>query len=379
MKRKTGRTPQTVERDNERALYERIRELVVNARRTVARGIDLVQVHTNFEIGRHIVAHEQQGATRAKYGKEVLKRLAEKLTAEFGRGFSKSNLEYMRRFFLAYQDRLPIAQSETGQSLTVLRSEAEIAQSQTGQLVVPASNARPFRLSWTHYVFLLGIKNPDERSLYEIESADLNWNLRELRRQFDSGLYERLALSRDKEGVRRLAREGQIVSQPQDLLKEPLVLEFLGLSEQARYSESDLEAAIIDQLERFLLELGKGFLFEARQKRFTFDGEHFFVDLVFYNRLLRCYVLIDLKLGKLTHENLGQMQMYVNYFDRFVKTDDENDTIGIILCKKKNEALVEITLPKDAKIHAREYRLYLPSKEELQRKLLQWVQDAGGE
>ena len=345
----------------------------------MARGIDLVQVHTNFEIGQHVVAHEQQGKTRATYGKEVLKRLAEKLTAEFGRGFSKSNLEYMRRFFLAYQERMPIAQSETGQSMTVLRNEAEIAQSQTGQLAAVSSKARPFRLSWTHYVFLLGIKNPDERSFYEIESSDQNWNLRELRRQFDSGLYERLALSRDKEGVRRLAREGQIVSQPQDLLKEPLVLEFLGLSEQARYTESDLERAIISQIERFLLELGKGFLFEARQKRFTFDGEHFFVDLVFYNRLLRCYVLIDLKLGKLTHQDLGQMQMYVNYFDRAVKTEDENDTVGIILCKKKNGALVEITLPKDANIHAREYQLYLPSKEELQRKLLEWAQEAGGE
>ena len=201
----------------------------------------------------------------------------------------RSRREYKRRFFLAYQERMPIAQSETGQSLTVLRNEAEIAQSQTGQLAAVTSQARPFRLSWTHYVFLLGIKNPDERSFYEIESADQNWNLRELRRQFDSGLYERLALSRDKEGVRRLAREGQIVSQPLDLLKEPLVLEFLGLSEQARYTESDLEGAIINQIERFRLELGKGFLFEARQKRFTFDGEHFFVDLVFYNRLLRCY------------------------------------------------------------------------------------------
>jgi len=263
--------------------------------------------------------------------------------------------------------------------LTAVRNEAEIAQSQTGQLAAKTSQGRPFRLSWTHYVFLLGIKNPDERSFYEIESADQNWNLRELRRQFDSGLYERLALSRDKEGVRRLAREGQIVSQPQDLLKEPLVLEFLGLSEQARYTESDLEGAIISQIERFLLELGKGFLFEARQKRFTFDSEHFFVDLVFYNRLLRCYVLIDLKLGKLTHQDLGQMQMYVNYFDRAVKTEDENDTVGIILCKKKNGALVEITLPKDANIHAREYQLYLPSKDELQRKLLEWAQEAGGE
>lgn len=159
--------------------------------------------------------------------------------------------------------------------------------------------------------------------------------MRDLRRQFQSGLYERLALSRDKDGIRQLAQQGQTVSRASDLLKEPLVLEFLGLSEQARFSESDLEAAIISQIERFLLELGKGFLFEARQKRFTFDDEHFFVDLVFYNRLLRCYVLIDLKLGKLTHQDLGQMQMYVNYFDRHIKTDTEAATVGIVLCKKK--------------------------------------------
>jgi len=196
--------------------------------------------------------------------------------------------------------------------------------------------------------------------------------VRELKRQFDSSLYERLALSRDKKGIYKLAREGQIVAQPADILKEPLVLEFLGLEERHRYSESDLETAIINRIENFLLELGKGFLFESRQRRFTFDSEHFFVDLVFYNRLLRCYVLVDLKLGRLTHQNLGQMQMYVNYFDREVKTADENPTIGIVLCRQKNKALVEITLPKDANIHAREYQLYLPSKEELQRKLVEW-------
>jgi len=197
--------------------------------------------------------------------------------------------------------------------------------------------------------------------------------VRELKRQFDSSLYERLALSRDRKGIRKLARDGQIVSDVQDVLKEPLVLEFLGLDEQARYSESDLESAIISQIERFLLELGKGFLFEARQRRFTFDGEHYFVDLVFYNRLLRCYVLIDLKLGRLTHQDLGQMQMYVNYFDREVKKPEESPTVGIILCKQKNKALVRITLPKDANIHAREYQLYLPSKQELQRKLVEWT------
>ena len=182
---------------------------------------------------------------------------------------------------------------------------------------------------------LLGVKNPDERSFYEIEATAQDWPVRELKRQFDSSLYERLALSRDKDGIRRLSREGQLVARPQDILKEPLVLEFLGLDERTQYSESDLETAIIDQIERFLLELGKGFLFEARQRRFTFDGEHYFVDLVFYNRLLRCYVLIDLKLGKLTHQDLGQMQMYVNFFDREVKLPDEGPTIGIILCKQE--------------------------------------------
>ena len=227
-------------------------------------------------------------------------------------------------------------------------------------------------MSWSHYVFLLGIKNPDERSFYEIESTQQNWTIRELRRQFDSSLYERLALSRDKAGIRKLATKGQLVEKPQDLLKEPLVLEFLGLNEQTRYSETDLETAVINRIEHFLLELGKGFLFEARQKRFTFGDDHFFVDLVFYNRLLRCYVLVDLKIGKLTHQDLGQMQMYVNYFDRFVKTKGENSTIGIVLCKKKREALVEITLPKGAKIHAKEYQLYLPSKNELRQKLVEW-------
>jgi len=358
------------------ALYERIRILVLTARQSVARGIDLVQVHTSFEIGRHIVLHEQAGQARADYGQALLDTLAQQLTTEFGRGFSRSNVAYMRSFYLAFSERAPIVQTASGQLAVAQAVDASeeigaaafaIVQNASGQ------SLRPFALSWSHYVFLLGIKNTDERSFYEIEAAALGWNLRELKRQFDSSLFERLALSRDKEGIRRLAQEGQVINQPKDLLKEPLVLEFLGLAEQAHYSESDLESAIIHQLERFLLELGKGFLFEARQKRFSFDGDHFFIDLVFYNRLLRCYVLVDLKLGKLTHQDLGQMQMYVNYFDRHVRLDSENATVGIVLCKRKNEALVEITLPKNANIHAREYQLYLPSKEELQRKLVEWA------
>ena len=356
-------------------LFERIRDLVLAARQTVARGVDVVQVRTCFEIGRHIVLQEQQGQARAGYGQELLKTLSERLGTEFGRGFSKSNLEYMRRFYLAYQARVPIAQFVTGPTAIhpSLAADWQIAQFATGQSGAPATASRPFTLSWTHYVFLLGIANADERSFYEIEAADQGWNLRELKRQFDTGLYERLALSRDKAGIRRLAIEGQVVTQPADVLKEPLVLEFLGLDERARYSESDLEGAIINEIGRFLLELGKGFLFEARQKRFSFDSDHFYVDLVFYNRLLRCYVLIDLKLGKLTHQDLGQMQMYVNYFDRHVRREGENATVGIVLCKRKNDALVEITLPQDANIHAREYQLYLPSKEELQAKLAAWV------
>jgi predicted nuclease of restriction endonuclease-like (RecB) superfamily len=198
----------------------------------------------------------------------------------------------------------------------------------------------------------------------------------ELKRQKASCLYERLALSRDKAGIKRLAKNGQIIMKPEDVLKEPLVLEFLGLDEKAGYSETDLESALIDHLEKFLLELGKGFLFEARQKRFTFDEDHYFLDLVFYNRLLRCYVVIDLKLDKLTHQDLGQMQMYVNYYDRHVKLPGENPTIGLLLCKEKKDAVVKLTLPADANIHAKEYQLYLPSKELLRQKLIDWTRDA---
>jgi len=360
-----------------KAFFNDIRELIQAARGTVARGVDLVQVHTNFAIGRRIVEQEQKGKNRAAYGKEVVKALAERLTEEFGSGFSKTNLEYMRRFYLQYPDRLQITQTVSGR-FPILQSptaQTEIAQTLSGQLADPSLfPPRPFALSWSHYILLLGVANADERSFYEIEATEQSWTVRELKRQYDSSLYERLALSRDKKGIRKLAKEGQRIARPEDLLKEPLVLEFLGLEEHHRYSESDLETAIINQIERFLLELGKGFLFEARQRRFTFDDEHYFLDLVFYNRLLRCYVLVDLKLGKLTHKDLGQMQMYVNYFDREEKTPEEAATIGIILCKQKNKAMVRITLPKDANIHAHEYQIYLPSKQELQRKLAEWAE-----
>ena len=224
--------------------------------------------------------------------------------------------------------------------------------------------ARHFPLGWSQYAVLLSLDDADARRFYEIEAADNGWSVRELKRHLASSLYERLALSRDKEEVRRLAIEGQVIQKASDLIKDPVVLEFLGLEERSAYSETDLETAIIDRLQQFLLQLGKGFLFEARQKRFSFDNRHFFVDLVFYNRLLRCYVLIDLKRGELTHQDLGQMQMYVNYFDRHVKTDEELPTVGILLCDRKNDAVVELTLPEDTNIHASKYQLYVPSKQQ---------------
>lgn len=342
-----------------RVMVDELRKLIRTARRTASTTVNTLQVLTNFEIGRRIVEQEQKGKVRAEYGKALLRELSEKLTNEFGKGFSAVNLSLMRRFFLEFSERVA---AEGGAAIF--------------QTVSEKSSTRSFALSWSHYVLLLSIRNAQERSFYEIEAASEGWSLAELKRQVASSLYERLALSKDRKKIKELANKRQILSKPEDALKEPYVLEFLGLDERSSYSESDLEQAIIDRIEQFLLEMGKGFLFEARQKRFTFDEDHFFVDLVFYNRLMRCYVLVDLKLDKLTHQDLGQMQMYVNHFDRFVKTKDENPTVGIVLCKRKRQSLVELTLPKDANIHAREYQTYLPSKEVLKERLDAWTRDA---
>ena len=379
MKKKAIATKKTVpaktKSDGLAPLIAEVRNLIQSARRGVASVVDTFQVMTNFEIGRRIIEHEQKGAKRAGYGQEMLKTLSVRLTEEFGRGFSKSNLAAMRSFYLVWAERVQIVQKPSGQL-----AAGEICQQASGELAPveivqkpSAKFAKPFTLSWSHYVELLTVKDPNERSFYEIEATHEGWSLPELRRQKASCLYERLALSRDKAGVKRLAEKGQLITRPADLLKEPLVLEFLGLGEKADYSETDLESALITHMEHFLLELGKGFLFEARQKRFTFVGDHYFLDLVFYNRLLRCYVVIDLKLDKLTHQDLGQMQMYVNHYDRHVKLPDGNPTIGLLLCKEKKDAVVKLTLPPDANIHAREYQLYLPSKELLKAKLLEWT------
>lgn len=233
-----------------------------------------------------------------------------------------------------------------------------------------------FKLSWTHYQILMRVENPQARSFYEIECYNQQWDKRYLQRQIGSSLYERLALSRDKDEIIRLAKEGQTIEKPSDIIKDPVVLEFMGLKSDASYSETALESAIINKLQQFLLEMGKGFLFEARQKRFSFEERNFYVDLVLYNRLLQCYVLVDLKMDDLTHQDLGQMQMYVNYYDRYVKQDFEKPTIGILLCERKNDALVELTLPTDANVYAQQYALYLPDKNILQQKLQEWINES---
>lgn len=317
-------------------IYEEIRGLLKSARENIVLTINSTMAKTYFLIGKRIVEEEQNGEKRAEYGKKLIKELSKKLTKEFGKGFSERNLEQMRKFYLAYS--------------------------------IPQTVSAEFRLSWSHYLILMRMENLDERNFYEIEAIENNWSLRELRRQIDSALYERLVLSRDKEKVKSLALKGQIIEKPEDVVKDPYILEFLGLEEQNSYSENRLETEIINNLEKFLLELGKGFTFVGRQVRFTFDEKHFRVDLVFYNRLLKCFVLIDLKIGEVTHQDLGQMQMYVNYYDRYVKLDDENKTIGIIICRDKNDTLVKMTLPEDnQQIFASRYMTVLPSKEEFKK------------
>ncbi len=343
-----------------------IREIISQARILTQRSVNSLLVFSNFLIGMRIVEEEQEGDERAKYGQETLKQLSAQLTKEFGKGYSHRNLELMRKFYLTYQEDLQISQTVSA------KSQIEKSQTVSGGLnlvKISQQMSEKLPLSWSHYLFLMGITNTDERRFYEQEASGEGWSLRELKRQFNASLYERLALSRDKEGIKKLSKKGQFIEKHSDVVKDPYVLEFLDLNEKTRYSETELETAIIDKLEHFLLELGKGFLFEARQKRFTFDDEHFFVDLVFYNRLLRCYVIIDLKIGELKHQDLGQMQMYVNYFDRYVKLEDEQPSIGIILCKKKKDSLVEITLPEGANIHAAKYQTYLPDKEALKQQL----------
>ena len=354
------------------ALFERISALIEESRKRVATAVNIAEVYTKYEIGRHIVEDEQEGKARAAYGKQVLPILSQRLTDKFGSGWSLETLKSARKFYSVYAPQairstaLTKSDKETGKTNLV---------NSVDQIQIAPAEPHKFVLSWSHYLVLMRIKDDGARSFYEVECAKQNWGVRWLQRQVGSSLYERIALSSDRDKVVRMAKEGEIIEKPADIIKNPVTLEFLGLKPDAAYSETKLENAIIDKMQTFLLEIGKGFLFEARQKRFTFDEDNFYVDLVFYNRLLQCYVLIDLKVDKLTHQDLGQMQMYVNYYDRYKKQDFEKPTVGILLCKDKNDSLVELTLPKDSNVYAAQYELYLPDKQELQAKLKSWIEE----
>lgn len=354
------------------ALFEKIAILIEQSRQFVANSVNVAEVRTRYEVGRYIYEDEQQGE-RASYGQQVLKNLSARLMNHYGKDWTYDTLKRCRFFYQAYANAkigaTPLPQLEDNGNPTENKQDTNRGNS------VATIQLPRFTLSWSHYLVLMRIENIEARSFYEIEAAQQQWSVKQLSRQVGSSLYERLALSRNKDEVMRLALEGQTVEKPSDVIKNPITLEFLGLKPEEAYTETKLENAIISKLQQFLLELGKGFLFEKRQRRFTFDEENYYVDLVFYNRLLQCYVLIDLKTDKLSHQDLGQMQMYVNYYDRYVRQEFEKPTIGILLCESKKDSLVELTLPKDANIYAAQYQLYLPDKALLQAKVKEWIDE----
>jgi predicted nuclease of restriction endonuclease-like (RecB) superfamily len=318
-------------------MYGRIQRIIENARGNIMRAVNSQMVQTYWLIGKEIVEEEQRGKNRAEYGKKLLESLSWRLRVDFGEGFDETNLRKIRQFYLIY----------------------------------PIRDALRLELTWTHYRILMRVEDSKARSFYEIETIKNNWSSRELESQKGSFLFERLALSKDKKGIMKLAQKGQELNTYADIIKDPYVLEFTGLSPNIKLYESNLEQALINNLSKFLLELGKGFSFIARQKRIFIDGDHFYIDLVFYHAILKCYVLIDLKVGKLSHQDIGQLQMYVNYYDRDIKRKEDNPTIGLLLCEDKKDAVVRYTLSNQNKqIFASRYKLYLPTEEELKKEMV---------
>ena len=371
-------------------LYERVRQILESARTGVARTVNTTQVVANWLVGKEIIVEEQQGKTKAEYGARLLQELSLRLKREFGNGYSVDNLELFRRFYREFpaliSETPPRELPQTSISDAVRRKLPPDSAAKVNAEILYAPRMDSWspgqlhpNLSWTHYRALLRVDKPEARAFYEIESIKNNWAARELERQINSLLYERLALSKDKKGLMKLATKGHEIRKPEDVFKDPVVIEFLGLPESPRLVESKLEAALINNLQAFLLELGKGFAFVARQERLTLDGDHFYIDLVFYHMVLKCYILIDLKTGKLTHQDLGQLQLYVNYYDRERRTEGDNPTLGLILCTDKNDAVVRYTLGPDQekKIFASRYKLYLPTVAELQAELRREVRQLG--
>ncbi len=365
------------------SIYNRIRQILESARADVARSVNTTQVAAYWLIGREIVEEEQKGRKRAGYGEALLQNLAQKLKSDFGAGYSVHNLKFIRQFYLEY----PVLMSSRDIGYA-LRSQSVIGLLSANMQIRHAVRSESWKpghlhpsLSWTHYRTLLRVDKPEARAFYEIEAIKNNWAGRELERQINSLLYERLALSKDKKGLIKLAKKGHTVQRPADVFKDPIVMEFLGLPESPRLVETDLEQALINNLQSFLLELGKGFAFVARQERLTLDGDHFYIDLVFYHAVLKCFVIIDLKTGKLTHQDLGQLQLYVNYYDRERRTEGDNPTLGLILCADKNDTVVRYTLgpEQQQKIFASRYKFHLPSEAELKaeiRRELKLIQGA---
>ncbi|NOT20142.1 MAG: DUF1016 domain-containing protein [Sideroxydans sp.] len=346
-------------------LYSRVREILESARSNVARTVNTTQVIANWLIGREIVEEEQRGTRRADYGAKLLTELSKQLGGDYGRGYSVDNLEAFRQFYFCY----PRLISETMSRNLVL---SEISETPSRKLPDTQQTGRlNADLSWSHYRCLLRVGRDVARNFYEIEAVTHAWTVRELSRQIGSLLFDRLAKSRDKDGMLRLASHGHEVALPIDVLKDPVVLEFLDMPESPRLQESKLEHALISNLEKFLMELGKGFAFVSRQERITLDGDHFYIDLVCYHTVLKCFVLIDLKVGKLTHADLGQIQFYVNYYDRERRTEGDNPTLGLILCPDKNDAVVKYTLgeQEERNIFTSRYQLHLPTVEELENEL----------
>ena len=352
------------------ALYGRVRDILQAARNQAARSVNTAQVVANWLIGREIVEDEQRGQHRADYGARLLAGLSSQLSVDFGRGYSVDNLEAFRQFYIDYPQLI---------SETVSRKLGYSGQVDGNSDTPSRNSADPdwvpgvlhAGLSWSHYRALLRIGRSEARAFYEIEAIRNAWSVRELSRQTASLLYDRLARSKDKKGLMQLATQGHEVVQPVDALKDPVVMEFLGLPASSKLVESRLEQALVSNLQTFLLELGRGFAFVSRQERITVDGDHFYIDLVFYHTVLKCFVLIDLKVGKLTHGDLGQLQFYVNYYDRERRTEGDNPTLGLILCPDKNDAVVRYTLGEQQarNIFASRYQLHLPTEEELQQEL----------
>lgn len=332
-------------------LFHQASRHIDQARERVCNSINAEMVRAYWLIGKDIVQEEQAGAARAQYGESVLKLLSKRLQEKYKRGFSEDTLERARKFYLIYQEDKKFSISATA-----------LRKSDAPELIE--------HLSWSHYIELIGVSRVEARQFYALEASQNRWTVRELQRQINSFLYDRLLKEKNKEQVLRLACKGQEIIKPEDIIKEPLVLEFLGLPESDKLSETNLESALINNLQSFLLELGKGFAFVARQKRLSFDNNHFYADLVFYHVILKCYLIIDLKRHELTHADLGQMQLYANYFDMEIKQESDNPTIGLVLCTKKSDKMAKYMLGEKAKqIFASTYQFHLPTEAELEKEL----------